>query len=211
MSSAHTRKGPVSAADAALRARIREPVVHTACGGIRGPVQSPFFAPEGARRWQSCGCEDQPVVWPGLDVSQAVDLCKLCARGTAGGPSRWARLGCDSCWQANAAAARLLGRRPAPLSRHSIGNGVAVRVGAEGAELAAQQAALVGIFRSWDELDAWFAGEFNRLTATAGWTDGRDVPLAEWSRRWPASARTSRDALRRFTGVDLDAYEAQGR
>ena len=166
--------------------------------------------PENLGTWQSCQCEDEPVRWAGVDVSREVDLCRLCARGTAGGVARWAWLACTACRGVNDAAGAFLGRRPLPLHRHSIGNDAAIRGTARGAEFAAQHAALVDVTRSWRELDDWFDEEVRRLAGAQGWAGDRQVLLRVWQERLPVSEAASRDALRRFTGVDLDELAGGG-
>lgn len=203
-------KRPVSAADRSLRACVTELVVHVPCGGVRGPIGRLYTrcgCPENLGSWQSCPCEDEPVRWAGVDVSREVDLCVLCARGTAGGVSRWASLACPSCLRVNDTAGRLLGQRPLPLYRHSIANGAAIRASAHGAEFARQHALLVDVTRSWRQLDDWFDEEVRRLAASQGWAGERQVLLRVWQERLPASTAASRDALRRLTGVDLDRHE----
>lgn len=197
---------PVSGADAALRATLTELVVHLPCGGVRGPIGRIYARCDCAVNdgvWQSCSCEDEPVRWLRCDVSREVDLCRLCARGIAGGPSRWAWLGCPDCRAVNEEAGRLLGRRPVPLGRHSIMNGAAVRPLAGEAELRAQQEGLLDVFQGWDDLYAWFEAEYRRLAATQGWADVEQVLLRTWQQRLPPSRATSRDALQRFTGLEL--------
>ena len=202
-----SRGGPISAADAALRTSVRELMVHIPCGGVRGWYRAGRRPrrPGSCGRWQSCGCEDDPLRWPGVDVSREIDLCLLCARGTAGGTSRWASLACDSCKAVNNAVTGMLGRRLAPLHRHSIGNGVGVRVNADEAEVIRQQAALVALTRSWQDLYEWFHLEFSRLASSQGWANDTQVPLRVWLERLAESEPASRDAFRRFTGFDTVA------
>lgn len=193
---------PVSATDAALRSVINEFVVHVPCGGIRGPIGRLFArcdCPVNDGLWQSCPCEDEPVRWENCDVSRQVDLCLLCARGTAGGVTRWSWLGCGSCRSVNEAASRSLGYRAVPLGRHSIMNSVGVRVAAQGEEVRRGHDELVGMARTWGDLDAWFDVEVQRLAASQGWT-GKQVQLRTWKDRLPSSRAASRSALRRFFG-----------
>lgn len=119
----------VAAAERVLREVLTGLYVHVACGGVRGRVDS-AHASSGESvnlgRWQSCTCETHPERWPDVDVSSEVDLCVLCARGTAGGTSRWAWVVCGTCRTVEQAAAHWqplkgggAGLRPAPCARES--------------------------------------------------------------------------------------------
>ena len=134
----------LSAADAALRARITELSVHIPCGGIRGPLQRKSRAyPDLPVRWQSCPDEDSPEKWEECDVSREFDLCIICFRATAGGTSRWAWLACDDCRAVNESIGSRWGFRPFALGRHSLMNGIGVRGGAPPEVQEAQIARLV--------------------------------------------------------------------
>ncbi len=104
--------------------RAWEFTVHVPCARLRG----------WAGQVQGCPCEPSEP-WPNCDVSRAQDLCLVCARGTAGGTTRWSWLACGSC-RAVEKARGWLGMRVLPLGRHSILNGVALRV----AEASSEQA-----------------------------------------------------------------------
>jgi hypothetical protein len=202
---------PVSEADASLRANINELVVHVPCGGIRGTIgriYSRCQCPANDGVWQSCNCEDEPVRWERCDVSRVVDLCLLCARGRTGGVTKWANLGCGSCWAVNEQAARSLGYRPLPLARHSIRNGAAIRGNARGEEFRRQHAALVGVVRTWRDLDEWFLSEVQQLAESQGWSGDRMVLLTTWQERLPPSRAASRDAFQRFLAVTAEADPA---
>ena len=182
----------LSAADAALRERITQLSVHIPCGFLRGPVQA---------RWQSCPDEDSPEKWEGCDVSRERDLCIVCFRGTAGGSSRWAWLGCDNCRAINDALARAWGFRPLALGRHSLMNGIGVRGGAP-PEVQKRQITQLVAFAGGDErLRDWRHQEYRRLAAA--FDPLADIPLAAWQQQWPPGRRASTDACARLLGREL--------
>jgi hypothetical protein len=181
----------LSAADAALRQRITQLSVHIPCGRLRGPVQG---------GWQSCPDEDTPEMWEGCDVSRATDLCIVCARGTAGGVSRWSWLGCEDCRAINDALARQWGSRPLALGRHSLMNGIGVRGGASPEERRAQIRRLTKFANDralWD----WGQREFRRLAVD--FDPLADITLAAWQQQWPPGRRASADAFSRLLGREL--------
>lgn len=151
---------------------------------------------------QTCPCQPRRRRWPGADVSETVQLCTVCARGLAGGPSRWAWLACQTCRDVLLASEdpRLA---LAPVGRHSIMNARSVKLTASGRERAVQEAALVRSSVGWGELSAWGALEAARLAGELfpGLTE---VPLRRWRARAPDGVATSRDAAGRFVAW-LDA------
>ena len=183
----------VSAADAALRARVHEFGVHLRCGTLRGPVRG--------YGWQSCRCEDDPVRWPGCDVSRAKDLCIVCLRGTAGGVSRYSWLACPDCRTVNDELGWRYGVRPLALGRHSLMNGVSVRGGQAQEATRAQVDRLVSFARGLQWLTEQSKAEFARM---AGEFDdpggGQDVPLRVWQQRFAPSPQASKEAFVRLLG-----------
>jgi hypothetical protein len=176
----------LSTNDAALRDRITELSVHIPCGRLRGPVQH-------RGRWQSCPDEDRLERWEGCDVSRARDLCIVCFKGTAGGTSRWAWLGCANCLAVNAA----LGKPPA-LDRHSLMNGIGIRATAS-PEVVKQQTARLTAFAKGDgRLKDWRRNEYRRLAAE--FDPLADIPLRIWQQQWPPSRAASADAFSRLLG-----------
>lgn len=171
------------------------PFIHVPCGHIRGYVDRIRTHPDRpADRYQSCACE-QPEVWEGTDVSEKIQLCVLCARGTAGGPSKWAWNACTLCRQ----QAQQFTPDPAfgvtlPLGRHSIMNQRYVRMSDDATrqELGAQ--VLLHGFALQDELFRWRTQEVQRIGAAL--TD--DVALRRWQELLPGSRAASHDALERF-------------
>ena len=125
----------------------------------------------------------------------------LCARGLAGGRSRWAWLACSPCQNWEHAVRARLGGMLLPLGRHSIINGVAVDLSALPDTQERQTLALIGQFAAWGELFAWKRAEVTRLPAQAGWRD-QAVPYRHWLQRFPAASDVSRDAYLRLRGVD---------
>jgi hypothetical protein len=151
--------------------------------------------------WQGCSCMPGPR-WENCDVSEEHALCTLCARGLAGGPSRWASLACSPCWGWEKEVRARLGGMLLPLHRHSIANGVAVDLSALPETQERQSLALMGQFAGWRELCAWKTAEVRRLASQAGWGDRAAVPYREWLQRFPTSAEVSRDAYLRLRGID---------
>lgn len=184
-----------SAADAALRQRITELSVHITCGFLRGPIEG---------RWQSCPDEDSPEIWAGSDVSRAEDLCIVCARGTAGGVSRWSWLGCQDCRAINDAVAQTWGFRPLALGRHSLMNGIGVRGGASPEERKKQTERLAEFARNTQRLRDWRLQEFRRLATD--FDPGADIPLPDWQRRWPPGRDPSMDAFARLLNRELPVW-----
>ena len=174
----------LSATDAALRERITELSVHIPCGRLRGPVQR-------RGRRQSCPDEDSPERWEGCDVSSARDLCIVCFRGTAGGISRWAWLGCENCRAINAGL-----EKPLALGRHSLMNGISVRVNASPEVVEQQVARLLAFAKGDGRLRDWRQREYRRLAAE--FDPLADIPLRIWQQQWPPSPGASADAFSRL-------------
>ncbi|UXA20547.1 hypothetical protein KXD98_03710 [Mycobacterium sp. SMC-4] len=182
-----------SATDAALRQRLLELSVHIPCGGIRGPVHRAVSA--SPMLWQSCRCEDFPVKWDRkwADVSRDYDLCIICFRGTAGGRARWAHLACTDC---NSVRLTMRDLPPLKLERHSLANGIGVRLNAN-AEVKAEQVERLKEFRRGDDrLREWRRYEYQRLAAS--FDPLADVPLREWQKVHPPGRDASRDAFARL-------------
>ena len=165
--------------------------VHVPCGELRGMTEL------GEQR---CTCQARQDRWPGWDVSEIAQLCVVCVRGTAGGPTRWSWLACGNCRQLNEALGVSAGRGPLPLGRHSIMHGVAHRIaGASARTTEAFSVAVQSPTIGWDELMRWRQEEVQRLSAGAGISD--EVLLREWGHRFPAGDHESRDALRRLLSI----------
>ncbi|MGE2731750.1 hypothetical protein ACQI4F_19935 [Mycolicibacterium vaccae] len=189
-------ENPFSATDAALRQRITELSVHIPCGGIRGPVcRETRVAP---MLWQSCRDEDYPVKWDRrwADVSRECDLCIICLRATAGGPSRWAWLACEHCRAVAAVAARFSGFPSFRLNRHSLAIGIGVRGGADPDARAQQLERLEEFARGDERLRLWRRNEYARLAF--GFDPLTDVPLRVWQEVHPPGRDASQDAFARL-------------
>ncbi len=185
-------------ADAALRQRITELSVHIPCGRLRGPVRRRLYQPPGPLRWQSCHHEDNPETWEGADVSRDHDLCIVCFRATAGGRSRWSWLACPDCRAVNEAIQARTGVRPFALGRHSLMNGVGVRLNAPPEVIGAQVDRLLAFARGDARLRLWKQAEYRRLADALDPSD--DVPLAQWQLQWPPGRHVSWDAFTRLLG-----------
>jgi hypothetical protein len=170
-------------------------VVHTSCGRIRGPVLGHWLRPR-RMLFQQCSCHGPQERWPDVDVSRLHDLCVLCARGTAGGLSRWSWLVCHTCRVVVRASddpqvARL------PIGRHSIMNSRGVQVAAAEPVVEAQTTALLQGFDVQFQMYDWCKLETAALVA-ANFPDRGSVPLAEWEATLRPDPKTSRDATARF-------------
>lgn len=196
---------PVSDADRQLRRTNKELVVHTACGQIRGPVRELFpecTCKSDRETWQSCRCEDEPVRWAACDVSRKTDLCIVCARGTAGGTSRWAWLACAFCRKVNTRL-RDAGCGVLAVGRHSLLNGVSITGDLNPKETAAAIGTMMKMSGSWDALFKWFPGEVARLAQSQGWSHSADIPFRTWREQLPPSYEHSVDAVSRLIGADV--------
>jgi hypothetical protein len=191
----------VSASDAALRARITELSVHIPCGRLRGPVPTTCKWPELHRRWQSCLDEDSPQKWEGWDVSHALDLCIICFRATASGPTRWSWLACDNCRAVNTALETKWGFRPFALGRHSLMNGIGVRGGAPPEVQEEQIARLVAFTKGDNRLREWRTREYRQLASR--FDPLADIPLRVWQQEWEPGRSASVDAFSRLIGVEI--------
>jgi hypothetical protein len=194
----------LSATDAALRKRITELSVHIPCGGLRGPVPTTCKWEHLHGRWQSCMDEDSPAKWGGCDVSRALDLCIICFRATAGGPTRWSWLACGDCRAINTAIESASGFRPFALGRHSLMNGIGVRGGGPPEVQTEQIARLVAFAKGDGRLRNWRREEYARLASR--FDPLADVPLRVWQQQWPPGASASLDAFSRLTGVELSGW-----
>jgi hypothetical protein len=191
----------LSATDAALRERISELSVHVPCGRLRGPVPTTCKWHELHRRWQSCPDEDSPEKWEGWDVSHALDLCIICFRATAGGPTRWSWLACDNCRAVNTALEIKWGFRPFAVGRHSLMNGIGVSGGAPPEVQKEQIARLVAFAKGDDRLRKWRRDEYTRLASR--FDPLADIPLRVWQQEWVPGRSASWDAFWRLTGLEI--------
>lgn len=148
--------------------------------------------------WQSCPCEDSPEEWRpkygNFYFSHAIDLCLVCARGTAGSPVQWAWLACDDCRAVNGIVGLAWQTRPPlALARHSLMNGIGIRHGAP-REIQVQQATELANFFLWDKsLREWFTKRFAHERQSFRGVE--DVPLATWQKEHPPSLTYSTIAI----------------
>lgn len=134
--------------------------------------------------------------WEGADVSRIVDLCVICFRGNAGGPSRWAWTACTDCRDINDDIGKLWGFKPFKLGRHSLMNRIGVRGGLNPEQRAAAFQHLDEFRKGDSDLRAWRATEYGQLASR--YEPLADVPLTTWQRDWPPSKEASRDAFDRL-------------
>ena len=151
--------------------------------------------------WQSCPDEDSPERWEGCDVSSALDLCIVCCRGTAGGTSRWAWLGCKNCRAVNDALEKKWGVRPLALGRHSLMNRIGIRANASPEVIERQIARLVAFSKGIGHLRDWQRSEYIRLAAE--FDPLADIPLRVWQQQWPPTPAASADAFSRLLDREL--------
>jgi hypothetical protein len=149
------------------------------------------------RCWQSCPDEDSAEIWEGCDVSRAMDLCIICARGAAGGASRWSWLACADCRAVNTALQSRWGFRPFALGRHSLMNGIGVRGGTSHAVQREQIERLEEFTKSIGSLRDWHTQEYRRLVGK--FDPLADIPLRLWQQEYPPSRTASWDAFSRLT------------
>ena len=167
--------------------------VHLPCAQVRGLTLHGV---------QGCPCAPTPK-WEGCDVSRAVDLCVVCARGTAGGVTRWSWLGCTSCRSVEKALQGWLGMGVLPLGRHSIMNGIGLRVTeATSEEVDAFAVQFEGLTVGWQQMSVWGRAEVGRL-ADALPDTGPDAPLELWQRTFSPSWAASVDAYERLLETPL--------
>ncbi|MCW2601549.1 MAG: hypothetical protein JWM02_3378 [Frankiales bacterium] len=177
---------------ASLRSALTGPFVHVPCGGIRGYVDY-------VGRYQSCPCEPREE-WDGHDVSEKFQLCVVCAQDTAGGPSRWSWLACDTCrLQAESFPPDQAFGLTLPLGRHSIMNQRYISLADDAEHQAVATQALLQGLSLQHQLSTWRAREVRRLGA--GLAD--NVPHSTWKQRFPGGTAVSRDALVRFHAAVL--------
>lgn len=181
--------------DRAAQALLQGLSVHLPCLRLRGRTEY---------GWQPCDCQG-PVTWKGCDVSRAADLCSVCARGTAGGVSRWAWLGCEWCWSVERGLRAWLGMAVLALGRHSIMNSVGLRVSGSTADDAEEFGrALRTVETSWQRLHLWGRREARLLALTL---DPRpeELTVLEWQALFPPSPAASVDAYERLLRMELPA------
>jgi hypothetical protein len=165
--------------------------VHVPCGRLRGVT---------SHGRQACPCQGDREPWQGCEMSEVAQLCVVCARGKAGGPSRWDWLACRICRELNESLGSHRGRNGLlPLGRQAIMNSVErPRATASGAAREVFTDAVMRRRVSQRQLFAWQVQEVQRLAASE--TLSAVVLLSEWQRTFPAGRTASRDALRRLLG-----------
>jgi hypothetical protein len=128
-------------------------------------------------------------------------LCIVCFKGTAGGVSRWAWLGCEDCRAINTALEKAWGGRPLALGRHSLMNGIGIRGGASPHVVKRQTTRLLEFARGDGRLRDWGRQEYRRLAAE--FDRLADIPLRVWQQKWPPGRPASADAFSRLLGREL--------
>ena len=164
------------------------------CGQLRG----------GHPREHRCRCQPRTaqwtLQWAGRDMARDLELCVLCVRDTVTTASRWSWLACNTCRTVSRAMGEANGVRSIlPLGRHSLMNGIGVRLADGDLQVRRQTNAFLATVQRWDSLNAWQRTEFAWLAAPLCGA-GPTVSLVEWQRRWPPSLGASVDAFERYAG-----------
>jgi hypothetical protein len=102
-------------------------------------------------------------------------------------------LGCENCRAINAG----LGK-PLALGRHSLMNGIGIRVNASPEVVEQQTARLMAFAKGDGRLRDWRQCEYRRLAAE--FDPLADIPLRIWQQQWPPSPGASADAFSRLLG-----------
>ncbi len=96
-----------------------------ACLTLRGPFYDDFNHRE---RVQLCGCDPDQPPWNAYDYNCFAELCHCCAAEIVKSGTKWSPFFCDDCKTRVRAYNESIGFCAIPLGRHSIMNGVALRV-----------------------------------------------------------------------------------
>ena len=87
-----------------------------------------FDSHNGCERVQQCGCEPPEPLWNAFDYNCAAELCRCCASRAIRCGSKWSVFFCDACKGHVVAYNDAAGWKVIPIGRHSLMNGVALRV-----------------------------------------------------------------------------------
>ena len=133
-------------------------------------------------------------------MARDLELCVLCVRDTVTTASRWSWLACDACRTVSRDVGEAYGVRSIlPLGRHSLMNGIGVRLADGELQVRRQTNAFLATVQRWDSLNAWQRAEFAWMAAPLRGR-GPTVSLVEWQRRWPPSLGASVDVFERYAG-----------
>lgn len=151
---------------------------------------------------QRCLCPTEiHVERNGVDCPTGFHLCDVCARGTAGGTSRWSWNACKSCLNVNAATQKHYGFS-LPLGRHSIMNGFSVPVSAVGEELAVGAEVLLTFITKTVALSDWGSLQARELfESVPEWAKETHIPIAVWQKKFKTSKEQSLAAFQKYYGV----------
>ena len=172
-----------------------------ACFSFRGSYRS---------REHRCQCDRdagwRASKWERYDIPELIALCKLCARGTMDSGTRWGWLACETCRDVNRRIGAATGARrqgALPLGRHSLMNGVSLRVAdRDESHIRGFAKALIELSDVWIEIFDWGSAEARRLVDASS-IEGESVPLTQWLSTFPDSTGFSVGAFCRLTGFDL--------
>ena len=152
---------------------------------------------------QRCLCPTEiHVERNGVDCPTGFHLCDVCARGTAGGTSRWSWNACKCCIGVNVNTQKQLGFS-LPLGRHSIMNGVSVPISAVGDELAESTEALIAFVAKSVAISDWGLLQARELfESVPEWAKETHIPIAVWQKKFKASKEKSLAAFQNYYGVN---------
>lgn len=149
--------------------------------------------------------------WAGYDIAALLDLCHLCVRTPMKSGTRWSWYACDECKTVdNQIASAIVGEasprnRILPLGRHSMMNGVSLRIGDAPNDGVRNRfvESLMEINGLWSRLHKWKDEEAQRLAEVCGFDNLESVSLERWMETNNATLGASVDAWCRFVGEDL--------
>jgi len=110
---------------------IGAPTICPDCFECRAVVE--LTGPGADSRRQLCRCERERLIelaprWPGYDFNKAIDLCSCCGFEPIETGSRWSVFCCAECKDRVLAFNRACGDWVIPIGRHSLQNGLALKV-----------------------------------------------------------------------------------
>jgi hypothetical protein len=149
--------------------------------------------------YQHCKCEPEPdIARPKVDCPSGFLLCALCARGIAGGLSRWSWLVCSECKEI--AVGRTINGSNIPIGRHSIMNGGLWPLTVESdSEREGQVQEMLKFIDLQNELLIFGKFRAKNLFESDQLLEGeRHISVFQWKHSFPASEELSRAALAAF-------------
>ena len=149
--------------------------------------------------YQHCKCEPKPQIdKPQVDCPSGFQLCALCARGVAGGLSRWSWLVCSECKEIS--VGRTIGGSNIPVGRHSIMNGDVWPLEVQNeSERERQVREVLDFVNLQNELQIFGKARAEALFRNELLLHGEEhVSVFQWKLSFPSSEVASRAALAAF-------------